>query len=142
MSTINTPTRPAGETTGTARRPKQHLAEDAMRYDLEEESTALLVEARTVSDGRAAKTLAKHTGLNTAMTALRRGTVIRQHQTPAPVIVQVISGTVRVTLPSGPVEMHSGEMLALDENVTHEVEALSDASILLAVAAHPPVAQD
>ena len=136
MSTINTPVRPAGETTGTARRPKQRLADSALSYELAEESKALIAEARTVSDGRAAKTLSKHPGLNTVMTALRRGTVVRQHLTPAPVMIQVISGTVRLQLPSSPLEMHPGGLLTLAENVAHEVEAVTDASFLITVTAH------
>jgi hypothetical protein len=73
MSTIGTPVRQEGETTDTARRPKQLLAAIALSYDLAEESEALIAEARTVSDGRAAKALSKHPGLNTVITALRQG---------------------------------------------------------------------
>ena len=64
MSTIGTLVRQEGETTDTARRPKHLLAAIALSYDLAEESEALIAEARTVSDGRAAKTLSKHPGLN------------------------------------------------------------------------------
>ena len=48
MSSKATSTRETGETTGTSRRPKQHLAEAALSYELGEESVALIAEAQSV----------------------------------------------------------------------------------------------
>jgi|SRR5450756_1411501 quercetin dioxygenase-like cupin family protein len=119
MSSKATSTRETGETTGTSRRPKQHLAEAALSYELGEESVALIAEAQSVSDGRAAKTLSKHPGLNTVLTALRRGTVVRHHQTPGPVLIQVISGTIRLELPEKSIGLHPTGFITLAENLTY-----------------------
>jgi quercetin dioxygenase-like cupin family protein len=101
---------------------------------LAEDSTALIAEAATVSHGRASKTMSKHPGLNVVIAALRSGTVVRKHQASAPVIIQVISGVVRLQLPSGPAELHPGGLATLAAHVAHEVEAVTDASLLIAVA--------
>jgi quercetin dioxygenase-like cupin family protein len=135
MKTIDTQAREEGETTGTARRPKQHLAEAELSYELGEESVTLIAEARSVSDGRAAKTLSKHPGLNTVLTALRQGTVVRRHQTPAPVLIQVVSGTIRLELPDKSIDLQPMGFIILAENLAHQVEAVTDASFVIAIAA-------
>ena len=135
MKTNDTQAREEGETTGTARRPKQHLAEAELSYQLGEESVTLIAEARSASDGRAAKTLAKHPGMNTVLTALRQGTVVRRHQASGPVLIQVISGTIRLELPDKSIDLHSMGLITLADNVAHQVEAVTDASFVIAIAA-------
>jgi len=136
MSRKSTQGRQEGETTGTSIRPKQHLAEVALSYELDKESAALISEARSVTDGRAAKTLSKHPGLNTVLTALRQGTVVRRHQTPGPVLIQVISGTIRLELAEETIELQPAGFATLGENVAHQVEAVTDASFVIVIA--PP----
>jgi quercetin dioxygenase-like cupin family protein len=135
MSSKSTQARDEGETTGTAIRPKQHLAEVALSYELDKESRALIAEAQSVSGGRAAKTLSKHPGLNTVLTALRQGTVVRRHQTPAPVLIQVISGTIRLELAEKTIDLQPTGFITLAQDIAHQVEAVTDASFVIAVAA-------
>jgi quercetin dioxygenase-like cupin family protein len=135
MSSKSTRAREEGETTGTARRPKQHLAEVAPSYELDKESAALITEAQSVSDGRAAKTLSKHPGLNIVLTALRQGTVVRRHQTPAPVLIQVISGTIRLELAEKTIELQPTGFITLAENLEHQVGAITDTSFVIAIGA-------
>jgi quercetin dioxygenase-like cupin family protein len=133
-SPVSPRTRPEGETTGTGRRPKQRLADAVLTHDLAAESKALIGEARTVADGRAAKTLAKQSNLHAVLTAMRKGTRVQEHRTHAPIALQSITGRVRLHLPDGPVDLARGQMITLAAGVAHDVEAISDASFLLTVA--------
>jgi Xaa-Pro aminopeptidase len=117
--------RPLGETTGTARRPKQRLAEPVLAYDLKSEAEALIRAARGVPDGRAAKTLAKVSRLHVVLTALRSGTRIHQHET---------QGSILIHLPDQRLELKPGMVVTLGPDIPHEVEAESDSAFLLSVA--------
>ncbi len=131
---VSSKTRPQGETTGTARRPKQQLGEAVLAYDLEKESEALIREALSVEDGRAAKTLAKVSRLHVVLTALRHGFELRQHASHAPISIQAIRGSIHLLLPTQAIHLTPGMVVTLEPKIPHTVEAEEDSAFLISMA--------
>ena len=113
-----------------------HSATQAPRLD----SFALLNEAEQLRNaepyrrnGRNAKTLLKQPEARVVLTVIRAGTRLQHHKAAGRVTVQVISGTVRLTVENSTVEATAGQLLALDRELPHDVEALADSTFLLSV---------
>ncbi|MGI8609138.1 MAG: hypothetical protein ACR2MY_07930 [Candidatus Dormibacteria bacterium] len=130
----NSKARPQGETTGTARRPKQQLGEAILAYDLEKESEALIHEALSAEDGRATKTLAKVSRLHVVLTALRHGFVLREHANHAPISVQAIKGSMHLLLPTQAIHLTPGMVVTLEPMIPHTMEAEEDSAFLISMA--------
>src|SRR5699024_9293581 len=59
------------------------------------------------------------------------GQVMSEHRTGVPLLVQVLSGHIVFTLGETRLELHPGAALHVDAGVSHAVEALSEAHVLL-----------
>ena len=131
-----TPERPAGETTASPQRPAQRLAGPALRFDLAAEAEALRAEEAWGRFDRNAKTLSKEGDLRVVLTALKPGARLAEHRADAHVVVQTVSGRVRLRLPDRgeTAELPAGHVLVLEPGVAHQVEALEGSVFLLTVA--------
>lgn len=81
--------------------------------------------------GRITRMLVKHSGLRVALVAMKSGTQWTDHKTPSRISVQPVQGRIRFRTPDGEITLGIGELLVLDANVPHSVEALEDAAFLL-----------
>lgn len=126
--------RPPGETTGTFLRPPQHLAEAFSAFDLRAEADGLLEEARYLPDRRSSKTLVKLPHLRITLTAVCAGTSTNWHHTHAPVSVHCLSGLILLRAGNAEVELDQAGLAAIDAEVEHEIEAVTDAVFLVSVA--------
>ena len=131
-----TPGRPAGETTAGPQRPAQRLAGPALRFDLAAEAEALRTEDAWGRFDRSAKTLVKEGDLRVVLTALKPGARLAEHRADAHVVVQTVSGRVRLRLPDRDetAELPAGHVLVLEPGVAHQVEAPEESVFLLTVA--------
>jgi quercetin dioxygenase-like cupin family protein len=68
-----------------------------------------------------------------------KGKVLEKHKTTSAILVQVISGQVRFTAEEE-VLLLSGQLLSLEPNVEHSVEALEDSVMLLIQTPSPSAA--
>jgi quercetin dioxygenase-like cupin family protein len=123
-----------GHTTGSAQRPAEQLAGASLRFDLAAESTGLKQESAWQSGDRNSKTLVKEGALRVVLTALRGGAKLAGHTTTAPITIQTYSGHLQVHLPDQTVDLPAGQMLALQSNVQHQVEATEESVFLLTLA--------
>jgi quercetin dioxygenase-like cupin family protein len=110
------------------------LSGAALSFSLSTEDAALRERAAAARSGRVAKTLVKEGRLRVTLIALRRGAALGAHQVDGVVSVQILRGRARVSAEGKLVDLSSGGLLVLDQEVTHTVEALADCALLVTVA--------
>lgn len=82
---------------------------------------------------RHAASIIKDTPLNVLLMALKEGATLHEHRTKGPIALQVVSGLIRFRAETECV-ISAGEMIGLDRNVPHSVEALEESAIVLITA--------
>ena len=88
--------------------------------------------------GRTARTIVKYPDLRIVVVALHEGARLEQHRTAARFAMLVLSGHVRLHLTDITLDLPAGELLALDHDMPHNVEAIRDSTFLLIIAWPPP----
>jgi quercetin dioxygenase-like cupin family protein len=86
----------------------------------------------TASD-RHAVSLIKDAPLNILLMVLKQGARLHEHRTKGPVAVQVVAGSIRLNAGTERL-ISAGEMVGLDRNIPHSVEALEESAIMLITA--------
>jgi quercetin dioxygenase-like cupin family protein len=81
--------------------------------------------------GRSSKTLVKYPDLRIVLIAMKANTRMHEHTAAGRISVHSLSGRIRVHLPEQVVDLPAGHLLALDQCVPHDVEALEDSAFLL-----------
>lgn len=109
----------------------------ALEFDLMAEIRVLREELPGQISGRSARTLVKHPDFRVVLIALKAGAQMHEHHATARISVQTIEGLIRLHLAERTVDLPVGHILALDQCVRHDVEALEDSAFLL-TAAWPP----
>ena len=84
--------------------------------------------------GHQAKTLVKYDGLRIVLIALKAGSRIPEHHTEGQISVQTIVGHIQVRADWLTFELRPGGLLALDQGLPHDVEALEESAFLLTIA--------
>jgi quercetin dioxygenase-like cupin family protein len=82
---------------------------------------------------RRAVSLIKDAPLNILLMVLKKGAQLHEHRTKGPIAVQVISGSIRFSAGTERIIV-AGDILGLDRNVAHSVEALEESAIILLTA--------
>jgi quercetin dioxygenase-like cupin family protein len=85
------------------------------------------------SRARNAITLTKEGPLRVVLIVLGAGAKLHEHQTGGPLMLHVLSGSLRFHAAGRALEMKSGEIVALESAAEHEVEAVEESVFLLAV---------
>ena len=88
-------------------------------------------EAWQTDAGRCARTLVKYPDLRIVLVSMKAGTRFKQHKTSARFAILALAGHLRLHLPDATVEVPRGELLALDRDVSHDVEAIRQSTFLL-----------
>jgi len=88
-------------------------------------------EAWLKETGPSSKTLVKHADMRIVLIAMRKNVVMHEHKTTARISVQTLAGHIHLKLADRTVDLPAGHLLALDPNVTHDVEAQQDSAFLL-----------
>jgi quercetin dioxygenase-like cupin family protein len=114
---------------GTSRR----LAAPLLRLELDNELSELRRSEVWRDKGHAAKTLVKYPDLRVVLVALKQGAQMGEHQAPRTTL-QTISGHVRIKLDDQVIDLPAGGLLALEEQVPREVEALTESAVLITLA--------
>jgi quercetin dioxygenase-like cupin family protein len=104
-----------------------------LEFDLPAEIQRLQAEA-TWNTGQNARTLVKYDNFRIVLTALRGGMRMPEHKTEGRISVHVLSGHIQVKASGRTFNLLPGGLLALDEDVMHDVEALEDSALLLTIA--------
>ena len=84
--------------------------------------------------GHNSKTLVKYDSLRIVLIAMKAHSRIAEHQTEGRISIQTIRGHLQVRATGRTFGLPSGGLLALDQNIRHDVEALEDSAFLLSIA--------
>jgi quercetin dioxygenase-like cupin family protein len=118
----------------THRRPDaEAMAAPHLQFDLTTELQQLRREPEWTS-GHNSKTLVKHDSLRVVLISLKARARIPEHQTEGRISIQTIQGYIRVRSTERTFDLPTGTLLALDQGLRHDVEALEDSAFLLSIA--------
>jgi quercetin dioxygenase-like cupin family protein len=116
------------------RRPHpQPMAAPFLECDLTRELEQLHCEPQPMS-GQNAKTLVKYDDFRVVLIALKAHASIPEHHADGRISVQTIRGHIRLRALERTFDLPAGSLLALDQGVKHDVEALQDSALLLTIA--------
>ena len=87
--------------------------------------------------GHNAKTLVKFDTLRVVFAALKAGSRIPPHQTEGRISIHTVQGRIQVRAEGRTFNLNAGSLVALDQGVRHDVEALEDSAFLLTIAWPP-----
>lgn len=109
----------------------------SLKFNLDEEIRQLQAEPRWQA-GHTAKTIAKYPDFRVVLIVMKAGAQLVRHRTAGRISIQACRGSIRVLF-SGvfereTVDMTAGDLLMLDREVAHNVEALADSAFLLTIA--------
>ena len=104
-----------------------------MEFDLPAEIHRLHTET-TWSTGHNARTLIKCDDFRVVLTALQASTRVPEHKNDGRISVHVLSGHIQVKASGRTFSLRAGGLLALDQGVPHDVEALEESAFLLTMA--------
>ena len=109
------------------------MAEPFMEFDLQAEIHRLQAET-TWTTGQNARTLIKYDDLRVVLIALAAKTSMPEHKAEGRISVHVLSGHIQVRASGRTFNLRAGGLLAIDQGVSHDVEALEESALLLTVA--------
>ncbi len=105
-----------------------------LHFDDESEGVSLLEEARLQPSGRAAKTLVKEGPLRITLLAFTAGSFLNDHQAHGSLVIQALTGSVRVKGVEDSVTLSRAGTVAIEPGVTHSVVAIEDSVVVLFIA--------
>ncbi len=112
-----------------------HLGSSLLQVLIPNEVQSMWKEAAwQTASGRSARTLVKYPDLRIVLVSMKTGTSFKQHKTSARFAILTLAGHIRLRLPHATVEVPRGELLALDRDVSHDVEAIRQSTFLLILA--------
>jgi quercetin dioxygenase-like cupin family protein len=116
------------------------LADAAIRLNLQEELNKLRSAPTWAQPtGRSSATLVKYEDLRMVLTLMRKGSRIAQHRAEGSISIQAIQGRLRLYVGRKEIcELVSGDVLALQSGLEHDVEALEESAFLLTIASNRP----
>lgn len=120
-------------TTRPHRDPSRPLHAPVQVFALDEIAADTWAEAAGVA-GHNAITLRKSANLRLVLMTMHAGSALAEHQTFAPIALQVISGRVRVTAADDTIDLSPHMIVTIDGGIAHRVDALEDAVCLLTLA--------
>jgi len=116
------------------RRPhSQPMAAAYLEFDLERELEQLHREPGW-SSGQNAKTLVKYEDFRVVLTALKAHARLPGHQTEGRISIQTVAGHIQLRAQGRTFDLPTGRLLALDQGLSHDVEALEESAFLLTIA--------
>ncbi len=109
------------------------MAAPFLEFDLGRELQQLHGEPEW-SSGHNARTLVKYDDLRIVLIALKTGVTMPNHQTRGRLSLQTIAGRIIVRAEGRTFDLPAGALLALDQGLPHDVEALEESLCLLTIA--------
>jgi quercetin dioxygenase-like cupin family protein len=76
----------------------------------------------------------KYDDFRVVLTVLKARAALPSHQAEGRISIQTVAGHVQVRAQGRTFDMPIGTLLALDQSIPHDVEALEDSAILLTIA--------
>jgi quercetin dioxygenase-like cupin family protein len=109
------------------------MAAPFLEFDLTRELEQLHREPEWNS-GQNAKTLVKYDDFRVVLTALKARARLLEHQTKGRISIQTVAGHILVRAEGRTFDLPAGSLLALDQNLPHDVEAIEESAFLITIA--------
>ena len=109
------------------------MAERLMEFDVPAEIDRLRTET-TWNTGQNARTLIKYDDFRVVLIAIQAKVRMPEHKAEGRISVQVLSGHIRLRASGRTFSLRPGGLLAIDQGVSHDVEALEESAFLLTIA--------
>jgi quercetin dioxygenase-like cupin family protein len=109
------------------------MAAPFLEFDLNREIEQLHREPEW-NTGQNAKTLVKYDDFRVVLTALKARAGLPGHQTEGRISIQTVAGHIQVRAQGRTFDLPTGRLLALDQGIPHDVEALEESACLLTIA--------
>ena len=109
------------------------MAESFMEFDLPGEIHRLKAET-TWSTGQNARTLVKYDDVRVVLMALQAKVRVPEHKTEGRIAVHVLSGHIHLRASGRTFSLRTGGLLAIDQGVPHELDAVKESAVLLTIA--------
>jgi quercetin dioxygenase-like cupin family protein len=126
--------RPIGQTGGSSQREPRELSAAVTVLDLSQEVAALRREPAWQQNDRNAKTFVKEADLRVVLTVLKQGAIVKEHQAPGTAVVEALSGRIRLRIADQAVDLSAGQIVVLEPNLPHDVEALEESAFAITIA--------
>ncbi|RYD52201.1 MAG: hypothetical protein EOP52_08500 [Sphingobacteriales bacterium] len=123
-----TPNRPEGS------RP---LDADTIYISLNDRLAQLKSEPAWQDRDRTAITLVHHPRLRVVLLTLHKDALMETHTADGPVTIQVLEGRLAIGMNEQSYELQPGEVLVIDDQIPHSVQALDEAAFLLTMGPGP-----
>ena len=114
--------------------PSRHLADSIIVSDIESQLKEIKLEEAWDSNGHNARTLVKHPDFRIVLIAMKKGTHIPKHNVDRELSIQVLQGHVRLHIARRAVDLAMGNLVALDQGLPHDLEAMEESAFLLSIA--------
>lgn len=111
--------------------PKPEPIEEGAAFDLKQIEEEMRREPVFERTGRTARTLVRTEDLRLVFVVLTSGNQIEEHHASQAVSIHVVRGSVALQLPARSVELGEGQVLVLDRELRHDVQAHEDSAFLL-----------
>lgn len=115
---------------------KPESTEHGATFDLAAVEREMRKESGYEHSGHLGRTLVRTSDLTVMLMVMRRGSHVAEHQANATASIQVLSGKVRLKLEARTVELTSGQLLALESGLRHNLEAPEDSAFVLTLGVH------
>jgi quercetin dioxygenase-like cupin family protein len=122
-----------GEANPQAGRKHEVGSASILTLDLNHEIKQLRSEERWQS-GHTAKTLAKYSDFRVVLIVMKTGGRLEKHRTAGQISVHTLDGRIRFSTAKQSVELATGQMLTLEQDILHDVEGIVDSAFLLTIA--------
>ena len=109
----------------------------SITISIEAELRRIRAGATWISGDRLVESLVKGDGINVALVMLKKGAQMEEHRTKAPITVQVIEGEIVFIEAGARHVLAPGSLFALEREIPHAVEAVSDAAFILTIGGEP-----
>lgn len=116
---------------------RRSLADEVLRFRLDEEAARLSSAEQLERGGRSARTLLKEGPLRVTIIALAPEGTIAEHHAAGPITVQCLSGRIGFRLEETTHQLEAGDLLSLPAGLRHAVDSDTGGVFLLTVATAP-----
>ncbi len=114
-------------------RPAGRISVPVVTTNIDSELEALRRSASYQRNDHASATIVNRPGLGVVLVALPKGGHMAEHRAARPIVLWVLEGRVRLTLPDRTLEMSPGDLTSLAPNIAHEVSGVQDSAFLLTI---------
>jgi len=81
-----------------------------------------------------AETLIKTSTLRVVLITMLTGGEMHQHAAPGPITIQILRGSIRLTIDDVAQDLNAGQLISLAGGVKHAVDGIADGAFLLTIA--------